>query len=1185
MPAFKEVDSSIVKKFLNAFPFLILCMLVLGTTSHATERFGFIETDNCYRLDFDLKLHVATITGICEPSEDDFFFKIYRDKEPAYLIFGKNDASSSNTDPEETFFDHPSHHLMMDDLSTQSSVVRFDKRGGSQRAVFHSDSLVKKLAAASKSGDIFNLFLVSSKFWISLEFKREKEAKSPLSMVPVYNYLQNIREHELQYDVALKQLFYSKLQSNAFPRCKPDPENVQAARIISLYKRPEEIKSVPDCTSEILLKKIKLTDIKQTPKASVQELKNEELIWSLILAANKFSNNIDLTVMLDSPEQYKTEEIEFFIAFELMKFVFNRDHSTRVIFEIYQLIFGEVGEYSYSLALKMNCDSFKGSIIRKAQAQLDKLHTSITAETFVNQRILYAIHRKKNLSGLGYVGGVDGIIGRSNDFDYCTNSNTVIDSIIIHSDSWSTSYKRIAGFMTVLRSSILMSQGITNFKAPTLDDRSEDPMLSYIKTKYKIFEAAKFALADKPQAAFEKWNDYLDNRYGKKIHDGVVSRADQHTYLQLLTLASGKRQSRIEEDLDRFLNFSANTFLSDLEAANSSFSYRSDYNVREGATLMLDALISNLFQIKKNEKADNLLFLLMQRRFLEPEKLALSRRLKPSRGILSQGKIGFLLTERSEIVDRFYDQLRYREFASENSREFLAQLENEYDKNLFMYNSDADTTTQLLRTNERILDPNVRLVPEFLQTALDHFSIQVQIKMESYFQKMFASNRGPVSNPSPEKFGKKYDPDIAVKTYFDLRKIDQNIQALNPKLFDILYDKPLSIIDIQSTLTHEEAFMMISGNKSLKQVSVFSISRDGYSHVVIERTKEVEICLENFSSLSLGYNGSISKCQKLLYSYLVPDEFLSAKNIEKLVVVLNGEMRNLPIAALPVADEVLGSAMTENPLDDVSRGITVTSSDEEVMSAPKHTYLIERFVIRHMPSVGSIKNHRYLHAANLKPSFERKFLGVGIGNFQPFIAASSRLKEMSPDLPNLKQTIPEITITGEFFEKDQRVLLLDETATKANLKLVTEGKDYFLMSFATHAVKNINNRGKTVLVLQGEKNIESYFLLPEEIIEFGISAENVFLSACSTYEVANTEFGLDDTLVASFLMNGTRSVLTSNIPVEDKATKKLTTLITKNLVSKLSKNLSAAYRDAIIAMLESNYRAPKYWAGFRAIGE
>ena len=149
----------------------------------------------------------------------------------------------------------------------------------------------------------------------------------------------------------------------------------------------------------------------------------------------------------------------------------------------------------------------------------------------------------------------------------------------------------------------------------------------------------------------------------------------------------------------------------------------------------------------------------------------------------------------------------------------------------------------------------------------------------------------------------------------------------------------------------------------------------------------------------------------------------------------------------------------------------------------------------------------------------------------------------------------------------------------------TKNKYPFLLSFATHAIKsNERNNDVSSLVLYGE-NSESISLLdPNSIVDYGLGAENIFLSACETYSVNSDSAGLGNTLVSSFLLNGSRSILTSNLPVEDSATKKLMTMIARDLVTDKFPQLSKSFQKSVKALQNSEYAHPRFWSGFRVVG-
>ena len=217
---------------------------------------------------------------------------------------------------------------------------------------------------------------------------------------------------------------------------------------------------------------------------------------------------------------------------------------------------------------------------------------------------------------------------------------------------------------------------------------------------------------------------------------------------------------------------------------------------------------------------------------------------------------------------------------------------------------------------------------------------------------------------------------------------------------------------------------------------------------------------------------------------------------------------------------------------------------------------------------------------------ERKFVGLSITEMPRKSTNIVELDFILESLPNLKATKEEIEEVGNEFSGNNRVILSNKNATAKKLVEATKNNRPFLMSFATHAVNS--NEWKTEqssLVIYADTGKTISLLDPNTIAGIGIGADNVFLSACETYSSNAASVGLGNTLVSSFLLNGSRSVLTSTIPVEDNATRKLMSLIAKDLVPDKYPKLSRSFQKSVKKLLQSEYAHPRFWSGFRVMGE
>ena len=131
---------------------------------------------------------------------------------------------------------------------------------------------------------------------------------------------------------------------------------------------------------------------------------------------------------------------------------------------------------------------------------------------------------------------------------------------------------------------------------------------------------------------------------------------------------------------------------------------------------------------------------------------------------------------------------------------------------------------------------------------------------------------------------------------------------------------------------------------------------------------------------------------------------------------------------------------------------------------------------------------------------------------------------------------------------------------------------------------NFKGKDQSVLLVHGDpEDPSSIFLTTEEIIQLGLSAENVLLSACETFDADAENSSFDDTLVSSFLLNGSKAVVASGWPIEDRGTREFMFKLVKIKLSE-GVSLSKAMQLASKEMIGGEFSSPYYWSAFKLIG-
>ena len=264
------------------------------------------------------------------------------------------------------------------------------------------------------------------------------------------------------------------------------------------------------------------------------------------------------------------------------------------------------------------------------------------------------------------------------------------------------------------------------------------------------------------------------------------------------------------------------------------------------------------------------------------------------------------------------------------------------------------------------------------------------------------------------------------------------------------------------------------------------------------------------------------------YDWLIEpfEEELASNQIKTLVFVLDGNLRNLPMAAL---------------------------YDRE-----KEQYLVEKYAIALTPGLQLLKSQ------SLQPEKPQAFtagISQAVQGFASLPAVEWELEKISEFLPSQK--------------------LLNQEFTGENLAAQTEETPFSILHLATHGQFS-SNRDET-FILAWDKKIKvtelEGLLRRRETIE-ATPIELLVLSACQTAKGdKRAALGLAGVAVRS----GARSTLATLWSVQDDSTARLIVEFYRQLTNpNISK--AEALRRAQVALLKGKYKLPYFWAPFVLVG-
>ena len=304
-----------------------------------------------------------------------------------------------------------------------------------------------------------------------------------------------------------------------------------------------------------------------------------------------------------------------------------------------------------------------------------------------------------------------------------------------------------------------------------------------------------------------------------------------------------------------------------------------------------------------------------------------------------------------------------------------------------------------------------------------------------------------------------------------------------------------------------------------------------YHESLVNQT-DVEATLNKlFQSLNPVFsNKRRIKYSQQVYDWLIkPAETeLEARNIDTLVFVLDGSLRNLPMAALYDGEK----------------------------------YLVEKYNVALTPGL------QLLDPTEIKSQkLEAVVAGVSESN-----AGFSALPGVQTEVQEISQTFPS-------------QLLLNQDFTSQNFQQQLEDTPSPLIHLATHGQFS-SNPEETFIVTWGDrikvKDFENILKAREETID-AKPIELLVLSACQTAEGdKRAALGIAGIAVRS----GARSTLATLWSVEDSSTVALMNKFYRQLATQeYSMTKSQALREAQIALMHSEkYSHPYYWAPFILVG-
>ena len=346
-----------------------------------------------------------------------------------------------------------------------------------------------------------------------------------------------------------------------------------------------------------------------------------------------------------------------------------------------------------------------------------------------------------------------------------------------------------------------------------------------------------------------------------------------------------------------------------------------------------------------------------------------------------------------------------------------------------------------------------------------------------------------------------------------------------------------------------------AGERKRAAIKVYRLNLNG---------KELADAAENFRQQLAARDLTLKASALRLYDHLIKPAENQLKGVDKLIIVPDGALWNLPFQALDRGQD-------RYLLDDFA-----------VSYAPSLSVLRE---MRRKGAEFALERQRSTSSFAQKTSSDLLALGNPVLNFQA-LAKNSLLRE--DELGPLPSAELEVNTIGLLYGRNRSRVLVKDNATEEEVK--AEAEKYRLLHFATHAILDDRNPmySRIMLARAADKKLEDGQLEAWELMKFDLKAEMIVLSACQT---ARGRVSAGEGMIGmswALFVAGSPTVVVSQWKVDSDRTTELMIQFHQNLLRR-KRNQPAttraeALRSAALKLRHGKYSHPFYWAGFVLIG-
>jgi CHAT domain-containing protein/Tfp pilus assembly protein PilF len=360
---------------------------------------------------------------------------------------------------------------------------------------------------------------------------------------------------------------------------------------------------------------------------------------------------------------------------------------------------------------------------------------------------------------------------------------------------------------------------------------------------------------------------------------------------------------------------------------------------------------------------------------------------------------------------------------------------------------------------------------------------------------------------------------------------------------------PLTINDAVSMLDSNSAMLEYVVADDVIYLFVLTKSKNNKPNLQVYtiniKSKDLDKKITDFHQIVGSRNLAVRRPAQDLYSLLLKPAMKQLQGIDRLCIVPDGSLWNLPFQAL----------------DDGNKWMT------------------DHFSIYYAPSLSVLSEIQ--KRKNVVNRDRTELLALGNPKLQGTTVEKVRSWYRSGALEALPHAEEEVKTLGTLYGKDKSKVLVGDAAKEEIVK--GEADRYRVVHFATHGILDDKSPLYSRLMLASEDGTKEDGMLEAwEIMKMDLQADMAVLAACET---ARGKIGAGEGMIGmswALFVAGVPTTVVSQWKVDSEATSKLMVEFHKNLLAKKSK--ADALREAALKIKKSEYDHPYYWAGFVIIG-